>query len=82
MLKWLICYENGTLRSANARTMQAITSDPSYRGHQLFIQPGGAVRKTQNCFTWGGCVLLANRSEADINEYYERCVSQCSLQCI
>lgn len=72
MLKWLINYTEGKMLSVNAATMRSITEDASYRGHQIFIQPGAAVKKTQNCFTWGGCVLLANKSEEDMKAIYDR----------
>ena len=71
-LKWLISYTEGTCRGVNPAALDAIKGDPSYRGHQIFFQPGAKVRKTQNCFTWGGCVLLANRSEQAINSIYEK----------
>lgn len=76
-LKWLVSYTEGTLRSVNEATLQSIKNDPSYRGHQIFFQPGGAVKKTQNCFTWGGCVLLANKSEEVLNTVYSRYLPKC-----
>jgi len=76
MLKWLISYTEGTLTATNASALQTITADPSYRGHQIFIQPGGPVKKTQNCFTWAGCVLLCNRDESAMNAICDRCVDQ------
>lgn len=73
-LKWLVNYLEGTFTGVDKESMQMITSDPSYRGHQIFIQPGNFIKKTQNCFTWGGCVLLVNRDEDALMAIYNKCV--------
>lgn len=71
-LKWLVNYREGTFTGVDEAGLQTILTDPSYRGHQIFIHPGNQVKKTQNCFTWGGCVLLANRDEAAMEAIYNK----------
>ena len=51
--------------------MAVISSEESYRGHQIFFKPGNNVIATQNCFSWAGCVLLANQSEEKLNRVYD-----------
>lgn len=63
-------YREGTFTGVDQEGLHTITSDASYRGHQIFIHRGNIVKKTQNCFTWGGCVLLANRDEDAMDNIY------------
>ena len=71
-LKWLVNYTTGTFSHIDEGIMHAINTDPSHRGHQIFFQPGAKVVPTQNCFTWGGCVLLAHKDEEAMNSFYFR----------
>ena len=71
-LKWLVTYEDGVLVGYNEAHLQEIINMESYRGHQLFVKPGGMLRKTQNCFTWGGCVKLVHVDQAQLQRDYYR----------
>jgi hypothetical protein len=44
----------------------------SYRSHQFFVEAGDTIKKTQNCFSWGGAVILCNVSEVALNRDYRR----------
>lgn len=71
-LKWLINYETGVFECPNPMALREITTMDSYRGHQIFFAPGKTVIPTQNCFSWGGCVKLANKDEKRIKDQYHR----------
>lgn len=71
-MKWMVTYEDGILNGYNEAHLQEILNMSSYRGHQFFVKPGGKVRRTQNCFTWGGCVKLVNADEEQLKRDYYR----------
>jgi hypothetical protein len=67
-MKWLINYKEGLFEKIDESSLHQITNSlSSYKGHQIFFAVGKEVIKTQNCFSWGGCVLLVNALE---NTYY------------
>ena len=74
-LKWLISFNEGTLKGHSPEAMHEMCTMSSYRGHQFFREKGEHVQKTQTCFTWAGCVKLANASEQVMEIEYKRCVS-------
>ena len=71
-LKFIVSYQDGKLVRYNENFIKEITSLESYRGHQLFVKPGGKLRKTENCFTWGGCVQLVHIDEDQLERDYAR----------
>ena len=70
--KWLVNYRSGRFLGINERDMRLIRSSDAYRGNQIFLQTGSEVVKTQNCFSWGGCVLMAHTSEQEVQRLYDR----------
>lgn len=68
----MISYEEGILKGYNEAYLDEIRKMESYRGDQLFVKPGGIMKKTQNCFTWGGCIKLVNADEAQLKRDYYR----------
>ena len=71
-LKFLISYHEGKLKRYNEHFIKEIESLESYRGHQVFVKPGARLKKTQNCFTWGGCVQLVHEDEDQLERDYSR----------
>lgn len=82
-LKWLIVSaKEGLLKQIDEASLQEILSLESYRSHQFFVDKGDSVKKTQNCFSWGGAVTLANTDEKALNRDYARYVLALSCQSI
>ena len=82
-LKWLIVSaKEGLLKQIDEASLQEILNLESYRSHQFFVDKGDSVKKTQNCFSWGGAVTLANTDEKALNRDYARCVLVLSCQSI
>ena len=50
---------------------------PSFRALELFLKPGDKIKPTIDCFTWAGCVLMANPSEECIGKDYARIEEMC-----
>lgn len=71
-LKWLINYKEGIFHSVREEDVAEIKSMASYRSYQIFFSKKKKVSKTQNCFTWGGCVTLVHESEEVLMENYYR----------
>ena len=73
MLKWLIISaKEGLLLRIDEASKNEILAMESYRSHQFFIEAGDAIKKTQNCFSWGGAVTLANTNEETLKRDYMR----------
>ena len=75
-LKWFVvtCKE-GMLRRIDDAALQEILDMESYRSHQFFVEAGEPIKKTQNCFSWGGAVTLANTCSATLEKDYARSVT-------
>ena len=72
-LKWLISSQpEGTLAQYCPRDVAELKAMASYRGHQFFKEAGETVKPTQTCFTWAGCVKLANVSLSAMERDYAR----------
>ena len=72
-VKWLIVsHKEGIFKGTDPTALAEIMALESYRSHQIFVDEGGPIKKTQNCFSWGGAVVLANKNEADLNRDYKR----------
>ena len=50
----------------------------SYRGHQYFFNVGEQLRKTIDCFTWGGFVQLTNNNKQQLEIDFERIDELCA----
>lgn len=73
MMKWIIVTQSeGTLVEVNPDALHELTSLQSYRGHQFFVEVGERLRKTVDCFTWGGYVKLVHVDEDQLVRDYQR----------
>jgi len=71
--KWLVSSAPaGVFRGVDPSSIQEIEALSSYRSHQIFVEVGGPINPTINCFTWGGAVILANKSEEQLMADYKR----------
>ena len=80
-IKWFVvtCKE-GLLNRIDDAAMQEILNMESYRSHQFFVEAGEPIKKTQNCFSWGGAVTLANTCSASLERDYARSVTRITLE--
>ena len=65
-------HKEGVFKGPNPAAVAEIRAMESYRSHQIFVEVGGPIKRTQNCFSWGGAVVLANVSEEVLNRDYKR----------
>jgi hypothetical protein len=66
--------KEGLLKQIDEASLQEILHMESYRSHQFFVDKGDSIKKTQNCFSWGGAVTLANKDSAALERDYARYV--------
>jgi len=77
--KYFISYQDGTLKDFNKTTLEEIKAMRSYRSLELFLKPGAPIKPTIDCFTWAGCVLMANKDKAVLDTDYARIKEMCKL---
>ena len=68
----MIIYEDGVVSDFNLDLLCEIESMPSFVSMELFAQKGGVVRRTVDCFTFGGVIRLVHSDQATILRDYER----------
>ena len=77
--KYMISFLDGTFKGFNSAALEEIKGMASFRSLELFLKPGSEIKPTIDCFTWAGCVLMANESkdtlDADYNRIEELCES-------
>ena len=69
-IKWLVNFQEGLFRKVQEEEMKTVKNLRSYRNHQIFFVQNRVVIKTQNCFTWGGCVAMVNPSKEELEKDY------------
>jgi hypothetical protein len=72
-MKWLVSYMDGKFNGLDSSSKEELVALESYRKHQIFTS--GRIRKTQNCFSWAGAVVLVHPSEEGLNRDYSRSAS-------
>lgn len=65
-------YEDGILTDANEALIEEIYSLKTFQYLELFVKINEPVRKTIDCFTFGGVVKLYGPVLADVIADYER----------
>lgn len=68
---FLIVYEDGLLEDINAEMLEDIQGLSSFLRMDLFVRPNTVVRRTVDCFTFGGVVRLVNEDAAALLRDYE-----------
>ena len=76
--KYLISHVDGTFEEFAPELVTEIKSMQSFRALELFLKPGKPIKPTIDCFTWGGCVLMSNSDEAELNRDYARIEEMCT----
>jgi hypothetical protein len=71
-LVFLILYADGVAEDFDAALLAEIEAMPSFVSLELFCNQGAAVRKTVDCFTFGGVVRLLSNDQETILRDYER----------
>jgi len=69
-IKYLLTHKAGTLQAVDQKALATLTSLPSYRGHEIFLDLGKPVIPTKDCFSWGGCVKLTHLDQAQRDADY------------
>jgi hypothetical protein len=67
-----VSHAEGILNKIDESSLAEILAMESYRSHQFFVEAGEPIKKTQNCFSWGGAVILANKSSEGLERDYAR----------
>ena len=76
--KYLISYsDKDSFVRINEQCLAEIQDMSSYRASEFFLKPGNRMKKTIDCFTWAGCVLMANKDERELNRHYARIEEMC-----
>jgi hypothetical protein len=69
---FLIVYKDGVVGDFNAELLQEIEQMPSLVSMELFCSVGSVVRRTVDCFTFGGVVRMLHADEATLLRDYNR----------
>jgi hypothetical protein len=75
--KYLLSHVGGTFKGYNQENIDEIKAMSSFRALELFMTEGKELKPTIDCFTWCGCVLMANKDEAVLNSDYARLEEMC-----
>ena len=67
-MKWLVSYRTGEFHGLDPSAASELTSLESYRKHQIFASK--TIKKTENCFSWAGAVVLVHSTEAGLQRDY------------
>lgn len=71
-LVFLILYKDGLVEDFDAALLEEIQKMPSFVSLEMFAAKGSHVRKTIDCFTFGGVVRLVGQDSAALARDYER----------
>lgn len=63
---------NGFLKEINADFIEEIRHMRSFIRMEIFLKPGDTIRKTIDCFTLAGVIMLSNRYDAQVANDYNR----------
>lgn len=69
---FLILYKDGLVEDFDTELLTEIQNMPSFVSLEMFAAKGARVRKTIDCFTFGGVVRLINPDTAALVKDYER----------
>ena len=62
----------GFLRAVDETAVNEIEDMKSFVDMELFVKSGGPVKKTIDCFTFGGSIKLVNENLSQLVEDYNR----------
>jgi hypothetical protein len=71
-LLFFTVYVEGTLEEVNEAFLDEIHQMKSFKYMELFVKVGGPIRKTIDCFTFGGIVKLINTDLSELVANYTR----------
>ena len=69
---FLIVQSEGFLRAIDETAVNEIEEMKSFVDMELFVKAGGLVKKTIDCFTFGGSVKLVNDDLSQLVQDYDR----------
>lgn len=62
----------GFLREINADYIEEIRHMRSFIRMEIFLKPGDKIRKTIDCFTLAGVIMLSHRYDTQVANDYNR----------
>ena len=71
-LLFLIVQSEGVLRAIDEAALNEIEDMKSFVDMEIFVKVGGSIRKTIDCFSFGGSIKLVNDDLSQLVEDYER----------
>ena len=71
-LLFLIVQSEGVLRAIDEAALNEIEDMKSFVDMEIFVKVGGSIRKTIDCFSFGGSIKLVNNDLSQLVEDYER----------
>lgn len=69
---FLILYDSGEVKAVNAELMAEIQSMASFVAMEIFPQIGEQMKKTVDCFTFGGVLKFVNSDSGQLEADYAR----------
>jgi biotin carboxylase len=71
-IKYLVSHITGKLQCLNDENIKEIASMESFRGKDIFVDPGQIIKPTIDCFTWAGAIQMVHKSEEHMLRDYAR----------
>jgi hypothetical protein len=71
-LAFLILHSGGVVKEYNQEMITELESLNSFMSIELFSKVGATLRKTVDCFTFGGILCLLNKDEHVMQSDYDR----------
>jgi hypothetical protein len=68
----LVCNVCGLLTEIDSDLIEEIRHMRSFIRMEIFLKPGETIRKTIDCFTLAGVIMLSHRSEVQVVNDYDR----------
>mmetsp|Transcript_21341 Transcript_21341/g.30893 ORF Transcript_21341/g.30893 Transcript_21341/m.30893 type:complete len:600 (+) Transcript_21341:75-1874(+) len=68
----LVCKVSGILTEINPYFIEEIRRMRSFIRMEIFLKPGDMIKKTIDCFTLAGVIMLAHSLDAQVSADYER----------
>lgn len=68
----MVCKVSGVLTDINPDMIEEIRHMRSFVRMEIFLKPGELIRKTIDCFTLAGVIMLTHRSEIQVVNDYDR----------
>ena len=72
ILAFIIVHDEGVVQEVNAQLLAEVHALPSFLAVELFHHAGSTLRRTVDCFTFGGTLQLLHDQEEQVEADYRR----------